>query len=436
MSTSITLNPKIHLFETFTRYLEVKAISYVIVGDVRGYPESLGGDVDIVVSQADFKRVDKVLLEFGQEHGVDLVQVLRHEVNSSYYVISKRHGGERGYLALDMGSDYMRDAQVYLKAERFLAQRQKDERGFFIPEPRVGFIYYLLKKVLKNDVDKRQWNYLKEVYSADKAGAAEELRALWDESTSTRIVKSLESGKLTDFKVLMGDLEKQLPQRRLLLAEMGRILNRVRQPTGLWIAMFGPDGAGKSTVIEALETSLAPAFRRTRRRHLRPHLGKRSKASEGPVTDPHAAKARGSQTSLLKLVYWWADYTLGYWLQTLPVSIRSTLTVFDRYYHDLLVDPKRYRYGGPQSLAKLIGALVPKPKLSFVLDAPAEVLQARKQEVSFEETLRQRTAYSDLAERLPRAHIVNVDRDVAAITAEVEDIVIAHMVARTRRRLR
>jgi len=434
-------NLKLALFTAFTNYLKDKAVSHVIVGDVSGYPKAIGSDVDIVVSQDDFERLDKLLLEFARAKGVDLVQVLRHEVSSAYYVISQRAlsertQGERAYLALDMGSDYMRDGQTFIAAERFLAQRREHASGFFVPEPRVGFIYYLLKKVLKGGVDERQWAYIKETYAEDEAGGAEELRGLWSEVLSQKVVSSLASDNLASFQALMGDLEKQLPKKRALLPELKRVVKRVTEPTGLWIAMFGPDGAGKSTIIEALETNLSPAFRHVLRRHLRPHLGKKPKASDNaPVTDPHGEKARGSQTSLLKIAYWWADYTFGYWFQTLPASVRSTLTIFDRYYHDILVDPTRYRYGGPKSLTGFVGAIVPKPALTFILDAEPEVFQARKQEVTFEETARQRTAYQGLSRRLPGAHIIDVDREVSAIAAEVEDIIIAHMVERTRQRL-
>ena len=56
--------------------------------------------------------------------------------------------------------------------------------------------------------------------------------------------------------------------------------------------------------------------------------------------------------------------------------------LFDRYHGDLLVDPRRYRYGGPMSLARLIVRFMPQPDLVFFLDATPEILLARKQEVS------------------------------------------------------
>ena len=68
---------------------------------------------------------------------------------------------------------------------------------------------------------------------------------------------------------------------------------------------------------------------------------------------------------------------------------------------DAIVDPKRYRYGGPIWLLNLIWKITPKPDLIVLLDAPAEVIQQRKKEVPFEETAERllatvRPAYAQL----------------------------------------
>ena len=62
-------------------------------------------------------------------------------------------------------------------------------------------------------------------------------------------------------------------------------MSRMVQPTGLLVAMLGADGAGKSTVLAQVEDDLAPAYRRTKRYHLRPHFGRVT--ADGPaVVDP------------------------------------------------------------------------------------------------------------------------------------------------------
>jgi thymidylate kinase len=102
---------------------------------------------------------------------------------------------------------------------------------------------------------------------------------------------------------------------------------------------------------------------------------------------------------------------------------------------DGLVDPVRYRYTGPRWLLKLIWRLTPKPDLIILLDAPAEVLQARKQEVPFEVTARQRDAYGRLLAELGGGRVVDVSRPLGHVVSTVDGIVLERLAGRVRRRL-
>jgi thymidylate kinase len=167
--------------------------------------------------------------------------------------------------------------------------------------------------------------------------------------------------------------------------------------SGICVAILGPDGSGKSSVIDQLVPMLAPEFRGIQRLHLRPRVFSGSAAGQRTNTDPHGQALRGPLASSAKLLFLWADYSIGYFVRVRPALTRSSLVLFDRYYYDLLVDSRRFRYGGPAWLLKLIGRLIPRPDLLLILDAPAEVLQSRKQEVSPEESARQAALYRALA---------------------------------------
>jgi thymidylate kinase len=200
------------------------------------------------------------------------------------------------------------------------------------------------------------------------------------------------------------------------------------------VVLLGADGAGKSTVLEAVRESVAPAFRLTRACHLSPALFRR-RSQAGPVTDPHGQPPRSFIGSIVKAGYWLFDYTVGYHFIVRPALVRSSLVLFDRYLVDALVDSRRYRYGGPRSLLRLIWKLVPKPDLVILLDAPAEVLQARKQEVPFVESMRQREAYREIVERMPNGHIVDAAQPLNKVVADTNNIIIDFLAARTARRL-
>jgi serine acetyltransferase len=139
--------------------------------------------------------------------------------------------------------------------------------------------------------------------------------------------------------------------------------------------------------------------------------------------------------SIAKPFYFLADYCIGYLLKLRPLLVRSTLLLFDRYYHDLLADPKRYRYGASLRLVRWIGNFIPKPDLWLVLDAPVEVTQSRKREVSRAEALRQREVYRQLAAHLYDAVVIDTSQSRDTTVAQVSNAILEHLARRTVQRI-
>ncbi|HUI84628.1 MAG TPA: hypothetical protein VL240_10410 [Candidatus Binatia bacterium] len=193
-----------------------------------------------------------------------------------------------------------------------------------------------------------------------------------------------------------------------------------RQPArenhrGLWVAFFGPDGVGKSAVIDELKLLLGPTLGSITRFHFRPGFC-RSAPERPPVTDPHGQAARGVLISIFKLVYWLVDCWWGYLAVIRPAVSRGHMVIFDRYYSDILVDPTRYRLpAGARWPARCLVRLAPRPDLCIILDAAAEVVQRRKQEVSLVEVQRQRGAYLAIFRPSRRNVIVNADSPISEV---------------------
>ena len=186
------------------------------------------------------------------------------------------------------------------------------------------------------------------------------------------------------------------------------------------IVILGPDGAGKSSVIQGLMDKLNARGRIVEMRHLKPEIILRRRGSKATVNiDPHGKTPRSILTSTAKIFVWLMEE----WYNNLFRDNEKTLLICDRYYHDLLVDPIRYRYGGPAWAAKLIGKLMPKPKLWVLLDAPAEILQARKREVSAQETARQRKAYEAFVRKQRQYVIVDASQSLDKVIADVDDAI-------------
>lgn len=167
--------------------------------------------------------------------------------------------------------------------------------------------------------------------------------------------------------------------------------------SGLTVAFLGMDGSGKSTLIKKLFQSTALiSVDEILCEHMRPNLlpsiakllGKAIKA--GPITNPHGNKQSGFLGSLLRLSYYSLDYFLGYWLKVYPALLkRPILYVFDRYFYDYYIDPKRGRIKLPKWIIQLYDIFIPSADVILCLGADAEVIRARKPELPLDEIKRQ-----------------------------------------------
>ena len=431
------------LLMRFWRELHEKGIPYCVVGDSRALPGCVESDVDMIVPEEYLPRMPELVMDFCQEHGLRLVQRLVHERCAVYLVIAwLGANGTPGFLALDFCSHYMRAGRRLLTADELLQSRVRavDERGaikgFYVAAPALEFIYYLIKKVDKGHLDIGHGEHLSAQWRRDPAGAAAQLARFWPRARWQRLLTDAAgSGNWELVREELRPLRRALRRRRGRswsdrLHESVRKARRWWRPTGMMVAVLGADGSGKSALIELLRNDWAPAFRRVRYAHLRPRLLSRRAGASVTVTDPHGRKPRGALASTLKLGWFVFDFVAGYALRIRPWMARSSLVIFDRYFDDLYLDPKRYRYGARLDRVVAAARYVPRPQLWLVLDASADTLQARKQEVSREVSGDQQRAYRGFCEQGACGAPIDANPPLDQVRVQVNERMLAALAAR------
>lgn len=208
---------------------------------------------------------------------------------------------------------------------------------------------------------------------------------------------------------------------RRVRSESYKVLRYVK-PSGLVLAVLGVDGAGKSTVINSILPPLNSATNKAVViRHLRPALlpplarfkGCKKLPPSGPVLEPHGSTPSGKLGSLFRLTYLTLDYLAGYWFWTrFIIAKQPTVVIFDRYAYDMALDPRRFRIGVSSRVAGWFVSLTPKPDLIICLQGNPEVIAARKQELSVDETRRQVDALREFASREPHAVLISTDTGI------------------------
>ena len=349
--------------------------------------EGGGGDVDLFVEGLDLNWPLRLPM------GWRLLQVLHYDIKGWYWVLE--HGGET--LAIDtvddpggLGRDGMPTARLIELAET---------------HPEAARAAYLTAKRIRKGIRRpSDWERIAELATADPEAYARALQWPFGPRTSGQLVVRGDGIVPPDrlmrrARTILWLRRRSTPARLAasFRASAGRWYRRVLLPTGLYVVVAGPDGTGKTTLAEALPARCAGPFRRWLHLHWRPGLLPRAGTLVGePMSDPtkpHAKPPHGPLGSLASLGYHWADFFMGGWLQMIPFRARSGLIVLERGWWDISVDPKRYRIAAPDWLVAGLGRLLVRPDLVLVLEAPADVLLARKAEVGAGELQRQVRAW-------------------------------------------
>jgi thymidylate kinase len=229
--------------------------------------------------------------------------------------------------------------------------------------------------------------------------------------------------------------------------------NGLRHVNGsaLSVALIGCDGAGKTTVARALEAdpglsvrylymgvskdSIDRALPTTRLAHaIKRALGAPPDTAgprEQPVSAPPPAslprRAKRSVRAALRLANllaeeWYRQLLAGFYRR------QGHTVIFDRHY---LADFHHADMAGhaPTLSRRLHGMILsrfyPRPDLVIFLDAPPEVLHARKGEGTLTSLARRRQEYLQLADGAERFEVVDATRPLDEVVAQVTRLVIS-----------
>jgi thymidylate kinase len=418
--------------------------AYCILSGYDNLPDSFETDIDFMVSADDLERAPSLVADLGRETGTKLFHTVGHELSARAFSLGYQAGDKLIIVQPDSSADYRHYGLLWLRADEVLAARRRHPRGFWIPSAAHEFTYYLIKRLNKRHLNDQHTEKLHRLYVEDPEGCERMIARFWKGRNRTVLMRMAEANDWTGLEAGFESIRSELIQNsaetlieKIKTSPMHLMhhLNRVLYPTGGWIAIMGPDGAGKSAVINTIRQQFAIAYNGVKCFHLRPKILRPGGDSRTVVTDPHGQPPRGLFLSVAKVFFLIADYWLGYLLKIAPEMRRSRFFVFDRYLYDLLVDSKRVRYSGPAWMLRLAARVVPHPDLVILLDAPPEVLWSRKQEVPFEEVTRQRDSYRAVVAGLPFAKIVNAAQPLEDVIRDVDCAIVECYESRTAKRL-
>lgn len=399
------------------RSFEKKDIQYCLLRDSNQIdPATHLMELDILVNPNHLRRLEEVLLNSGFVHLPDWGFSPHH-----FYLIYDKPSDR--WIKFDVVTRvaFGRPYGIYRTTlgEACLGHR-KQEGNTYLPATEDEFITLLLHSVL----DKGFFSpaRLQRLQLLRKTVKNEEyltrlLASYWlPEMTWSRFTEMIDGEGWEALLTDRLDIEYQLARRDFLgtfvrrfgyriLRKLNRWVNPERLPA-LTIALMAPDGAGKSTLVEKIRQSFYFPVSSV-------YMGlyqKPTRKASNPLKEFLTPVRR-----LFKL--WTQALVLRYY------QLRQRITVCDRYPYEALLSAHKQLNFFKKGYRWLLAHACPAPDLVLFLDAPGEVLYARKGEHSPAFLEEQRRSYLELLSSVPQTVVVDATQEAEAVRIKATQLI-------------
>lgn len=413
------------------RYLDDQSLDYCVLG------AATAERIELVVAREALARIAGMLRAFGAQHELEVIDHRHAPEGVHVYCLGCiSHEEHPRFTTVEVRADYVRCGHVVFTADELLSDRVRATRRV---APARAFLYRLLHCMDAGAITDQDAEQMSALSRLDSQGVAKQVERFWRADREGGVIlRAAASGDWEAARACLRPLQSALHFRNIVPPPVWFREEIVRlrdwfHPRGLLIACLGPPGSGKGSVIEALSEHPLQVFGDAHTMELRPGVMRAGTIKAGRRM--REREPRGRFTTIVKLMMFVADYWLGYWLWIRPKLVRSTLVVSNRYFDDVLVDPRLYRIDHALAFARLLLRWVPRPKLWLVFDIPSQVLQERQAELGEEEATRQRGEYRRLLGGHENVVVLDADQPLDRIVAQAECAIASQLARRTAHRL-
>ncbi len=369
---------------------------YAVLRNFDNLPNDINShDIDILIKETELDFIKKDIFLLIKQYDYKILFINKTEKMATM-VISKVVNNQLEYLFLDFFLKLSLFGIYLQDSSNVLANREFNGKVYHV-KLLDEFIEKYLYNTLLGQHYPEKYNNIKEKVLIENTNEA--LKTMQDIFGIDRVTEEIFNKPLGRKYLLYAFyLNLKVNFRKQIILLFGFIFHYFKTifyPKGFSLTLTGPDGSGKTTILETIQKELHNVYGRTELHHFRPtviprlaELFKKSglkKEVDVNYDQPHRGGKTSKTSSWFRLIYYISDYIIGYYKIVKPVLFRRGVIIFDRYYTDIISDGKRSRIYLNYKIVFMLRKLVPKMDYNFIIFVEPDRILQRKQELTREQ---------------------------------------------------
>jgi len=422
------------LFVTDLFLLLNEKYNYAVLRNFDGLPHAFKShDIDLIIEEKSLPNLKIDVLELIDRHQLKILMINRNE-RFLTFILAKYEDNHLEYLYLDLFFNYSLYGVLFFDAETILERKIFNGQVYHVSQVDEYLEKYLNTKLLNQPYPDKYKAIQQRVETEHKYELDQNLYSIFSPRKNEFLVKN-HAAKALLLMALINSIKKN-PFRQIVFGARFTyfFIKNLIFPNGFSFSISGPDGSGKTTILRELEHSFSPIYRELGKYHFRPNLVPRlaelfNKTGLKKEVDvdyhlPHRGTKTGTVSSAIRLVYYIADYIIGYSRVVRPILYRRGMVIFDRYYTDIISDSLRSRINLNFKIIFFLRRFVPGLRYNFIIYVDPDIILKRKQEITAEKIIEINSRLKYISEHDSSYYLIGNNGSAVEAVSEIVSIIL------------